>query len=106
MAKIITKWEECGRDDLSMIPKMTAAGFVPQFSQKDRMSERTTVEDIPHDEVQFVDPKRSVHVWKCYRRFDDGIGFFWQVADLDNGSYLNHRQYDSLEDVLAKEAAK
>jgi hypothetical protein len=99
-----TKWEDCPRDDLYGIPLMEKAGFVPRFSQSDKYGERTTPGNPPHDAVSFIDPRRNVVAWPA-------IDFHshervWRVAELDNGSYVNHRSYGTIEEVLEKEAAK
>ena len=92
-----TKWEECEREDLNMIPKMVANGFVPEFSYKDRMHKRTTVEMIPTDAVSFV--KGNLHVWKIYE-YKDGMNYEWMTSELIDGYYTNHKPIDKLEEIL------
>lgn len=94
----ITKWEECGRDDLAMIPRMINAGFVPEFNWNDKTSGRTVPENAPHYDVKFRDPKTELHAWKCY---NSGVHTeYWSTATLDNGNYVNHEPFKSLEEML------
>lgn len=93
------KWEDCGRDDLNMIPKMQAAGWVPTFDYKDMRSNRITPENPPMDSVSFR--KGIITSWKCYE-FKTGNGY-WQTADLLDNHFVNHRRRETLEDVIEKE---
>jgi len=98
------KWEDCGRDDLNMIPRMLKLGFEAKFSQRDKYGDRVTPGNPPLDAVSFVDTKKNLHAWPA-------IDFHshertWRVAELDNGSYVNHRSYGSLEEFVTKEVIK
>ncbi len=98
------KWEDCPREDLNSIPKMIAAGFEPEFSYADKRHGRATPEFVPHDAVSFK--RGTLHVWKTYKRTDEGIFSAWTAADLIDGSYCNHRKYDELDEVIKKEVSK
>lgn len=98
------KWEDCGRDDLNMIPRMRKLGFVAEFKWQDRNFGRTMPDNPPHEVVVFYEPKKMTYVWPT-------IDFHshervWRVAELDNDSYVNHRSYGSLEEFVAKEVNK
>jgi len=92
-------WEECGRDDLNMIPKMQAAGWSPNICKNDERAGRIKPENPPMDLVSFI--KGRTHVWMAFTfRTNDSR---WIAADLKEGSYVDHRDYESLDEVLLKE---
>jgi hypothetical protein len=97
-------WEECGRDDLNMIPKMQAAGWVPIFDYKDVRAERLSPENPPMEPVAFN--KGRTRVWKNYD-FGTGNGY-WQTADIDlsDNHFVDHRRRTTLEEVLKKEGGR
>ena len=97
MQSRITKWEDCPREDLKMIPKMQNAGWEVQFSYNDKRQKRTTICIVPHDPVSFQ--KNDKTTWCCFGRKN----VIWKVTDLINGYYSNQREYDTLEEVLANE---
>ncbi|HLO91538.1 MAG TPA: hypothetical protein VK172_10280 [Lentimicrobium sp.] len=115
MMKKIEKWEDCGRDDLSNIPLAIQKGWTPEFDHKDKMNGRTTIENVPHECVSFKKGNKSA--WKCYRNCKDpnpqmlrGVPYqfnslesYWQVADLIDNHYRNHRQYADLSQAFEKE---
>ena len=88
MEQKITKWEDCGRDDLSAIPFMVENGFTVNFSYNDKRNKRTDINNIPHDAVNFS--KGDLHVWKLYNHEEDGKLFNWVKAKLINGHYTDH----------------
>lgn len=94
-----TKWEECQREDLNMIPKMIANGFTPEFSHKDRKAERLIPENCPCDAVTFF--KGDLHVWNCIHK-KGNIEYEWMTANLVDGYYTNHKPVKSLEILLKK----
>ncbi len=98
----IQRWEDCGRDDLAMIPKMIAAGWEPIFDYRDHRNGWITPQKIPHETVSFT--KGIVHAWKGYKRTNEGIFSHWNVADLIDGHYHHHRQVNSLDELIKKEA--
>jgi hypothetical protein len=102
MSKVITRWEDCPREDLRMIPQMVAAGFTPEFSYKDKRAERTEPTNCPHDGVSFV--KGDLHAWGVIDHHKDRSA--WMTADLINGSYINHHSVDTLQDVIKMEKMK
>lgn len=77
----MSNWTDHPREDLRMIPEMQAHGWRPQFDSKDTMYHRTKPYSVPHDSVSFV--KGTIHVWST--------GKGWQVAELIDGCYSNHR---------------
>lgn len=93
-----TKWEECGRNDLQAIPMMEANGFKVDFSYKDRMHKRTTIEAIPHDAVSFS--KGDLHVWKAYKYKEDGMYYEWMTAKLVDNHYTDHKPIEDLKEIL------
>lgn len=94
MEQNIAKWEDCGRDDLNIIPTMIKNGFTPVFSHKDKMHNRTSFENCPHDAVSFV--KGTLNVWKIYGKED----FSWQTADLIDGYYVNHKPLKEISELV------
>ena len=82
-----TKWEECDRDDLKVIPKMVAMGFDVKFSSDDLKHNRTTIDNIPHNAVGFI--KGDKHVWKLYNYQENDIDFYWMTAKVVNDAYVN-----------------
>lgn len=93
-----TKWEECGREDLNMIPQMEANGFKVEFSYKDKMHKRTSIENVPHDAVSFV--KGNFHVWRIYKE-QDGMPYHWMTSELVDGFYTNHKPIQELKEILS-----
>lgn len=66
---------------------MIDAGFIIGFSQNDQLAKRTTPEFPPtYRSPHFV--KDTIHVWKCREG--------WQVAELIDGKYCNHRGGSSI----------
>lgn len=100
------KWEDCPREDLNMIPRMKAAGYVPEFKYNDRSVGRTTPDNVPHDAVVFFEPRKNQYVYQVYSRKDDGVYSCWRVAEVDNGNYVNQRDYATLAEALEKETSK
>jgi len=89
-----TKWEQCEREDLNMIPTMIAKGFTPEFNPRDKRAERTVPENCPHDAVSFV--KGDLHVWRAYKQ-----GFsYWMTAKLIDGYYCKHEPVKELTDLF------
>ena len=87
-------WEECGREDLYMIPRMLKAGFAAEFRYNDKVCGRVTPQHVPLDAVTFINTKTTT-AW--------AVRDCWMVAELDNGSYVNHRPFKSLEEFLIRE---
>ena len=93
-----TQWEQCGRTDLNIIPKMIAKGFTPEFSHKDKRYNRTTPENCPHDAVSFV--KGNLHVWKIYGYKNEEMGYEWMSSELIDGYYTNHKPLQNIEEIF------
>jgi hypothetical protein len=91
-------WEECGRDDLNMIPTMAKHGFNIEFDHNDVRWNRTTPQNCPHGNVTFS--KGNLHVWKAYKPTQESIGAHWKTADLIDGHYVNHNTYENLSDLF------
>lgn len=100
----ITKWEDCEREDLNMIPTMIKNGFTPDFSYRDRMHKRTSIEHIPSDAVGFV--KGNLHVWKIYNysktelKTPASMGYNWMTSELIDGYYTNHKPIEELKKLF------
>lgn len=77
----MANWTDYSREDLKMIPEMMKHGWMPDFHENDVRYKRTTPDNIPHNSIRFI--KGQIHIWLC----KDG----WQVAELIDGQYLNHR---------------
>lgn len=63
-----TCWEEIERDDLYIMDKMIGMGFEPRFNYQDKMLKRTTLDNIPHDLVEYHKP--GVILRKTYSKKD------------------------------------
>ena len=96
------KWEDCPREDLSIIPYAGEKGWSPCFSVNDRKWNRITIDNVPHDEVGFS--KGNVRTWRVIKRNDDGISYVWKVADIVNGRFTNHREYDTIREAIDNES--
>lgn len=92
-----TKWEECQREDLNMIPQMQAKGFTVEFSSADKRGGRTVPENAPADAVSFV--KGNLHIWKVYKE-QDGMMYEWMTSELIDGYYTNHKPIQELKEIL------
>jgi hypothetical protein len=92
-------WEDCPRDDLNQIPLAIVRGWEIRFHYKDMRHGRITPYNVPHEGVGFV--KGNVHTWKCYKHTEPYS--YWRVADLIEGYFCNHRDYDTLPEVFEKE---
>ncbi len=88
--EIAMNWEDLHREDLSHIPKMIEAGYTPKFSYHDEQNKRVTPDDVPHFPVNFK--KGDKHVWS--------IRNGWQTADLPEHRYINHKSFNSLQEVI------
>lgn len=93
-----TKWEECQREDLKVIPIMVENGFTPIFSYADRRAGRTTIELIPTDSVSFS--KGDLRIWKVYDYQEDGMYFNWMSAKIVDNHYTNHLPLKRIENIL------
>lgn len=91
-----TKWEECERIDLNMIPTMIANGFTPEFTAPDKRGGRIIPENCPHDAVAFV--KGNLHVWRIYKEID-GMNYEWMTSELIEGYYTNHKPIQDLKEM-------
>lgn len=94
----ITKWEDCGRDDLNSIPLMIENGFTVEFSWRDKMHGRTTFDNPPLDAVSFS--KDDLHIWRLYNHVDGEIEFNWIKANLIEGHYTNHVKVVNIKNIL------
>lgn len=65
-------------EDITM---MQAHGWEPEYDSRDRMMKRIPPNGVPQNGVGFV--KGNVHIWQCR--------YGWQVAELIDGMYQNHR---------------
>lgn len=93
----IEKWEDCGRDDLNMIPKMEAAGFVTDINYIDKRYGRTIPTNPPLDEVGFK--KDDMYFWKCYRSSGES---YWRSAKLVKGCYVDPEEFEDLNAAILK----
>lgn len=91
----------CGREDLNMFDAAKEAGW-------SAYTRGPVVHGLPHDSVSYR--KGNKHAWKCgefdiYKHGNEPSVYhsWWVVADLIEGRYQNHRQHDTLQDVLDKE---
>lgn len=98
---IITSWKDCLRDDLNNIPFAIEKGWTPKFHYNDKMYNRISFENIPHNAVSFE--KNNKITWKCYNNTRESITSYWRVADLIDNHYCNHRDYNNIEDVFENE---
>ena len=72
------------RNDIQMFDTMIAARFVPEYNNQDKMHGRIDPKDpnkVPQHGISYV--HGELHTWWCREG--------WQVAELRNGSYTNHR---------------
>lgn len=97
-------WLDCPREDLHGIPFMESHGYSPIFSTKDIQNSRIRPSNVPHDPVGFI--KDNIHVWKSCKyvniensRFRD-IVTYWRTAELIDGSFANHKEFDTLDEVV------
>lgn len=44
----------------------------------------------------------SGHKFRMYDRYIWSVGWVWITADLNNGSYINHKQYRHLDEALKR----
>lgn len=95
----IMKWEDCGRDDLNMIPTMIKNGFTVEFTHEDIRWGRTVEGNFPHGNVTFS--KGNQHVWKAYQS-NNGLKSYWITAELVGDRYVNHKEMDNLSDLFVK----
>lgn len=72
------------RDDLEMLQTMIDAGWTPSYDDRDKP--RIKKNETPQHSISFA--KGKIHIWSCY----DG----WQVAELIDGRYRNHRAGNSV----------
>ena len=91
-----TKWEDCERVDLNIIPTMIAKGFIVEFNPKDKRAGRIVPENCPHDAVSFV--KGNLHIWRIYKEIE-GMSYNWMTSELIDGYYTNHVPIDDLKDL-------
>lgn len=93
------KFSDCPRIDLECFDKAIERGWTADFDWRDKTYGRTTPENCPHFPVSYR--KGNVVAWKCIT-FNTGIQYI-KVADLIDGSYRNHRDYDDFNQVLENE---
>jgi hypothetical protein len=91
------------RDDVQYFDEMIAAGWKPEFDNRDVKAGRTDVHDrakCPHFRIGFV--KGKTHIWKCSSPFKpNGAALnYWQVADFVDGSLINFRGSTIADDKL------
>jgi hypothetical protein len=91
------QWEDCKREDLNKIPEMLKIRFKPVFSYNDKRFCRIVPENPPADGVSFENMDLHKHVWKTYK--NDTYG--WTIADNINGYFLNHKTFESLDEIIS-----
>ena len=91
----ITKWEDCGREDLKSIPLAKSLGWSIEFSDSDKRLKRMEFLKVPYDGVSFK--KGIYHIWPNYRLSK------WQIGQLENGFFnpiKDRPLFDTLEEAL------
>jgi len=94
----IKRWEHSKREDLKAIPLMTQNLFEVQFSYEDERYKRITPDNPPVRTVNFK--RNDLHVWMIGPKNTDGTTMRWQTALLTNTHYINHKSYDTLEEII------
>jgi len=91
--------EEFQREDLKMIPKAIEVGWTPLFSHSDILNHRNSIDNFPQDSISFK--KENKVTWSSINTTTHKSK--WNVADLIESKYWNHRSYDTLEKVFKNE---
>jgi len=99
MLKDMKNWSDSPRIDLNCFDKAVAQGWTPVFDWRDKTNGRTTPDNCPHNPVGYK--KGIVNAWKCID-FHTGVSYF-RVADLTDGRFCLHRNYDNFNEILEKE---
>jgi hypothetical protein len=94
-----SNWFDSNRDDLTGIELARKYLWLVRLSWTDKMHNRVNPNNPPVDSVSYEQHdfrgKEVKHIWKTYD-VNTGEGI-WRCADLVDGRYCNHRNYDGLE---------
>ena len=93
------KWSDSPRIDLVCMEDAIAMGWTPKFDWRDKAHGRTTPENCPHNPVGYK--KGIVHAWKCIDFYT--AKSYFRVANMREGKFYNHRNYDSMAEVIENE---
>ena len=93
------KWSDSPRIDLCYMEHAISQGWTPEFDWRDKTHNRTTPDNCPHNPVGYK--KGVVHAWKCID-YKKHVPYF-RVANMREGKFYNHRNYDSMAEVIENE---
>lgn len=89
-------WEEMPREDLRLIPFITALGWRLDFHHDDKRHKRDTPEHIPHWPVSFE--RDGVYLWKAGNL--STLEMYWVSANLVDGHFVGHQKFPELQEAI------